>query len=74
MARKNQYVVNHNGKWAVRGEGNSKITKAFDKQIDAINFGRKIAKNNQSELIIQGKNGQIREKNSYGNDNFPPKC
>jgi hypothetical protein len=73
MARKNQYVVNHNGKWAVRGEGNSKITKAFDKQIDAINYGRKIAKNNQSELIIQGKNGQIREKNSYGKDKFPPK-
>jgi hypothetical protein len=32
-----------------------------------------IAQNQQSELLIHGENGRIREKNSYGNDPYPPK-
>nr|WP_084389162.1 DUF2188 domain-containing protein [Fusibacter sp. 3D3] len=32
-----------------------------------------MAKNQQSELVIHRPNGQIREKNSYGNDPYPPK-
>ena len=34
---------------------------------------RGIAVNQQSELFIQGRDGQIRERNSYGNDPYPPK-
>ena len=34
---------------------------------------RDIAINQQSEMLIQGRNGQIRERNSYGDDPFPPK-
>jgi hypothetical protein len=29
--------------------------------------------NQGSELLIHGQNGQIRERNSYGNDPHPPK-
>ncbi|HNO42869.1 MAG TPA: DUF2188 domain-containing protein [Ottowia sp.] len=32
-----------------------------------------MAINQQSEMLIQGRNGQIRERNSYGDDLFPPK-
>jgi len=32
-----------------------------------------IAINQQSEMFIQGRDGQIRERNSYGDDPFPPK-
>ena len=70
---KNQHVVPNNGKWGVRGEGNSKITKSFETQKDAINYAREIAKNQQSELVIHRPNGQIRDKDSYGNDPHPPK-
>ncbi|WP_268245296.1 DUF2188 domain-containing protein [Vulcaniibacterium thermophilum] len=32
-----------------------------------------MAINQRSELFIQGRDGQIRERNSYGDDPFPPK-
>ena len=70
---KNQHVVPHKEGWAVKGEGNSKPTITTDTQSQAIEIAKSIAKNQQSELLIHSKNGQIREKNSYGNDSFPPK-
>ncbi len=71
--KKNQHVVPASGKWAIKGEGNSKNTKVTQTQREAINIARTIARKEQSELIIHGKEGQIRQKNSYGNDPFPPK-
>lgn len=70
---KNQHVVPHPDGWAVKGEGNSKATKITDTQQEAINHAREIAKNQESELLIHGKDGKIRERDSYGNDPFPPK-
>ncbi|MBE9465490.1 DUF2188 domain-containing protein [Dyadobacter subterraneus] len=69
---KNQHVVPHNGDWGVRGEGNSRVTVITQTQAEAIQRAREIAINQQSELLIHGRNGQIRERNSYGNDPFPP--
>jgi len=37
-------------------------------QATAAEAGRKIAIQQQSEHLIHGRNGQIREKNSYGDD------
>ena len=71
--KKNQYVVRHGNYWAVRGEGNSKITVVTETQQQSIDIARQIAQNQQSELFIQGENGQFRERNSYGNDPFPPR-
>jgi uncharacterized protein YdaT len=70
---KNQHVVPHGDDWAVKGEGNSRATSIHSTQQEAIEQARDIAKNQQSELLIHGTNGQIRERNSYGNDPFPPK-
>lgn len=70
---KNQHVTPKNGAWQVIGAGNSKATKLFDTQKDAISYGREIAKNQKSELVIHNKQGKIRDKDSYGNDNCPPK-
>ncbi|EBX1354748.1 DUF2188 domain-containing protein [Shigella flexneri] len=70
---KNQWVTTRGDKWAVVGEGNSKATSLHDTQKDAINAARDIAINQKSELIIQGKDSKIREKNSYGKDDYPPK-
>lgn len=50
---KNQYVVTSNGKWGVRGEGNSRLTALYDKQSDAIKAARQIAINQKSELLIR---------------------
>lgn len=70
---KNQHVVPHEDGWAVKGEGNSKVTKVTETQQQAIDAARQIAKNQESELLIHGRNGQIRERDSYGNDPNPPK-
>ena len=70
---KNQHVVPSNGKWGVRGEGNSRLTALFDKQSEAIKAARQISRNQQSELFIHGADGRIRERDSNGNDPFPPR-
>ena len=69
---KNQHVVPHGDNWAVRGEGNQRVTSVHDLQREAIDAAREIAMNQRSEMLIHGRNGQIRERNSYGNDPYPP--
>lgn len=70
---KNQHVVPNNGKWSVKGEGNSKYTTTANTQKEAVERAREIAQNQRSEVVIHGRNGQIRDKDSYGNDPNPPK-
>jgi len=73
MAKKNQWVIKYGNIWAVKGEGNTKVTKITKTQKEAIDVAREIAKNQKSELIIQNTEGKIRSKDSYGNDPCPPK-
>jgi hypothetical protein len=42
-------------------------------QAEAIAAATQIAKNQKTELYIHGRDGRIREKNSFGADSFPPK-
>ena len=71
---KNQHVTPHpDGGWQIKGAGNDRATKRTDTQAEAIDLARSIAINQESELFIHGRNGRIRERNSYGNDPFPPK-
>lgn len=73
MSGINQWVSPHGKQWAVKGAGNTKATKLFDKKSDALAFAKNVAQNQHSELISQKENGQINLKNSYGNDPLPPK-
>ena len=73
MAKKNQHVVPNGDRWSVRGAGNSKVTKSFDTQKQATDHARTIARNQGTELFIHRPNGQIRDRDSYGNDPHPPK-
>ena len=70
---KNQHVVRHADGWAVRGAGNERVTRVTDTQRESIQIARQIAQNQQSELLIHGRNGQICERDSFGNNPFPPK-
>ncbi|WP_214845516.1 MULTISPECIES: DUF2188 domain-containing protein [unclassified Exiguobacterium] len=70
----NQHVTPHSdGGYQVIAEEASRATKRFPTQKEAIAAGREIAKKQQVELIIHNKEGQIRDKDSYGNDPFPPR-
>lgn len=69
---RNQHVVPRNGRWAVQGAGNGRATSLHGTQREAFEAARDIARNQGSEMFIHRPNGQIRERNTYGNDPFPP--
>jgi len=71
--RKNQHIVPYGSDWAVRGEGNSKVTSIHKTQYDAIDEAINIAINQKSEVLIHRRDGMIRDKDSYGNDPHPPR-
>lgn len=72
--RKNQHVTPHtDGGWQVKSEVSNKATVRTSTQSQATSIAKSIAKNQQSELIIHGKDGRIRQKESYGNDPFLPR-
>jgi len=73
MTKRNQHVVKHTNGWAVKGAGASKATSTHSTQAEAIEKGRVIAQNQETELFVHGKNGRIRERDSYGNDPIPPR-
>lgn len=69
---KNVHVVPNDGGWNVRVEG-GKRTEHYPTQGEAIQAGRRIARSNHSEHIIHGRDGRIRQRDSYGRDPFPPR-
>jgi len=56
-----------------KGSGNTRATKIVSTQKKAIEIARKIAINQSSEMLVHGRNGRIRERSTYGKDNFPPR-
>lgn len=72
MAKSKPVFVSPNGGgWKVT-QGGQTISE-HRKQQTAIDSGRREAKHDGAELNVQGRNGQIRIKNTYGSDPFPPK-
>ena len=69
---KNQHVVPHAGGWAVEGEGSARATKVFEKQSAAIDRARDISQRQHTELLVHGRDGQIRACDSHGHDPCPP--
>ena len=74
MAKASKHVVpSPSGGWAVKTAGASRVGKTFDTQAKAIEYGRDAARKTQTELYIHGRDGTIKNKNSYGKDPSPPK-
>jgi hypothetical protein len=70
---KNQHVVKTDNGWGVKGAGNSRLTSEHETQQQAIKAAIPIAKNQKSEVVIHGRDGKIRDTDSYGPDPCPPK-
>ena len=60
-----QHVVPYEGKWAVRREGNKRITSKHRKQSTAINKAKTLAKRYKADVIIHRESGGIRDRVSY---------
>lgn len=73
MSKKGQHVVPNKGEWSVKKAGASKASSTHATQAEAIRAATKVAQNQKTELYIHGRDGRIRERNSYGNDPHPPK-
>lgn len=73
MKKSQQHVVPRPDGWAVIKSNGQRASSTHGTQKQAIEAARTLAQNQGAELVIHGRNGQIREKNSYGNDPFPPK-
>jgi len=73
MAKKDVHVVPHDDGWAVRREGAERASSVHRTQEQAADAGRRIAREERSELRIHGRDGRIRDSDSYGRDPNPPK-
>ena len=73
VSKPGQHVVPKGGKWAVRKAGASRASGTFKTQQEAVNRGKTLAKSEGTELYIHGRDGRIRERNSYGRDPVLPK-
>lgn len=60
-----QHVVPYNEGWAVRREGNQRITSKHRKQSTAINKAKSLAKKHKADVIIHREDGTIRDRMSY---------
>jgi len=67
------HVTPHRTGWQVKSSGASKAHRVVSTQKQAIEIATTVAKNQQTDTKIHGRDGRIREGNSYGNDPHPPK-
>jgi len=58
----NQHVVPYEEGWAVRREGNKRITSKHRKQSTAIRKAKGLAKKHKANIIIHRQDGTIRER------------
>lgn len=69
----NVWVVIHDDGWAVKRENARAASRVFPTQAQAIDYGRSLAQVDKVELLIQGQDGRIRDRSSFGNDPYPPR-
>ena len=60
------HVIPEGDRWAIEIDGTK--YDSFDTQAAAIETGREQARQEHGELVIHGADGQIRKKDSHGND------
>ena len=68
MARNFVHVKKQGDQWAVAHEGRSRPDSTHRTQERAISAGRRVAKTEQTELVVHGRGGRIRDRFSYGSD------
>ena len=74
MGREEHHVVhNPSGGWDVKRNGAERASVHTNTKQDAIDQGRRISQNQETEFIIHGVDGRIQQSDSHGNDPCPPK-
>lgn len=60
-----QHVVPYKDGWAVRREGNKRITSKHRRQDTAINKAKRLARKYKADVIIHRQDGTIRDRINY---------
>ena len=68
MTKNTIHTVPTDDGWANRRAGSERASGRFDTQAAAIEAARRTAERERLEHVIHGQHGQIRARNSYGND------
>lgn len=53
-----KYVINHNGKWAVKNSHASRVSKTFDTQKEAIDYAKDLSET--TSIMVQSRSGSFR--------------
>lgn len=59
------HVIPRDDGWIVRKDGTFQPTSVHTTQKDAVAVGRKIAREKNTQLVIHGRNGRVRECINY---------
>lgn len=73
MSHKTVHVVPREDGWAVRRSNAERDSSHHPTQAAAIDAGRETAQRERTELVIHGRDGRIRDGDSFGNDPCPPR-
>lgn len=61
------------GDWANEVEGGERASSVHTTKAEAVARGRELAIAARTEHVIHNMDGTISERNSYGNDRYPPR-
>jgi len=70
---KKLHVVPHAEGWAVKKDGAVRASSVHTTQTQAQQAAIPAAKRERSEVVTHGRDGKIRDSDSYGNDTNPAK-
>lgn len=75
MKSKSHHVVPDGAKggWNIKKSGADRASSHHNTKKEAVKIAREISRNQKTELVIHNKNGRIAQKDSHGNDTYPPK-
>lgn len=61
------------GQWAVQKEGGERASSLHKTQAEAWEAAKQNARQTGGEAFLKGRDGKIRERNTYGTDPHPPR-
>ena len=73
MAKKDVHVVPRGKGWVIVKEGSSKRGSVHSTQREAIAKARDTARREHASVVVHGRDGRIRETDTYGRDPLPPR-
>ncbi|MCC6735663.1 MAG: DUF2188 domain-containing protein [Bauldia sp.] len=66
MTKRNIHVMaGIRGGWAVHVAGADRASRVFKTQEEATRYGRQMARRENGEFYVHGRDGTVRERNSY---------